>query len=198
MSEPQAGTNRLLLPQAPSLSPSSQDPTAAFRKAARRFASGVTVVTTRLPTNEVYGLTVSAFATLSIDPLQVLVSIRTGNRLTAMIRESGIFAVNILREEQRSISQYFAQAGRPTCIGDFPEIPCRVVITGAPVIEDCLAYFDCRLAAALPGGDHTIFVGNVVTADGNEGEPLLYYNGDYRGLRAWGTAAPATLDLWFV
>jgi flavin reductase (DIM6/NTAB) family NADH-FMN oxidoreductase RutF len=115
-----------------------------------------------------------------------------------MIRASGIFAVNILREEQRPVSEYFSQSSRPTHPNTFPEVPCRMLATGAPVIDDCLAHFDCRLAAALPGGDHTIFVGDVVDAAGSDGEPLLYYHGDYRGLREWGTAAPATLDLWYV
>jgi flavin reductase (DIM6/NTAB) family NADH-FMN oxidoreductase RutF len=175
----------------------SADAVGAFKQAARRFATGVTVVTTRQG-RDVYGLTVSAFATLSIDPLQVLVSIRTGNRLHEMIRESGVFAINILREEQRPISQYFAQPGRPTCIDAFPEIATGILVTGAPVIDDCLAHFDCRLAATLAGGDHAICIGDVVAACGSDGHPLLYFNGDYRGLRDWGTAAPATLDLWYV
>lgn len=82
-----------------------------FRRAAGRFASGVTIVTTRRDL-EIYGITVSAFASFSIDPLQVLVSIWQGNRLHDMIRESGMFAVSVLGEDQRSVSEYFARPGR--------------------------------------------------------------------------------------
>ncbi|MGH2586935.1 MAG: flavin reductase family protein [Dehalococcoidia bacterium] len=156
-----------------------------FKQAARRFASGVTVVTTRRD-REIHGITASAFVTLSLDPLQVLVSINAGSRLHGMILESGHFAINVLREEQRAISHYFASPSRPTCIDEFPEIACRAHVTGAPVLEDCLAHFDCRLAATYPGGDHTIFIGDVLSAAGGEGAPLLYFDGDYRGMRDWG------------
>ena len=168
-----------------------------FRQAARGFASGVTVVTTRRD-SDVYGITVSAFMTLSLDPLQVLVSIRQGNRLHDMIVESGRFAVNILAEHQRPVSQYFAQPGRPTCTDAFPDIETFQDATGSPVVKDSLSYFDCFLATRHPGGDHSIFIGDVVGAGATEGRPLLYFAGDYRGLREWGAPAPATLDLWYV
>lgn len=161
-----------------------------FKQAARRFASGVAVVTARRG-REVHGITVSAFVTLSLEPVQVLVSINAGSRLHDMIQESQHFAVNVLREHQRHISHYFASAGRPGCIDEFPEIGSRALVTGAPVIDDCLAHFDCRLATIYPGGDHTIFIGLVVSAAGRAGEPLLYFDGDYRGVRDWGVGSPA-------
>lgn len=160
-----------------------------FKQAARRFASGVTVVTTRRGP-EVYGLTVSAFSTLSIDPLLILVCVRTGNVLSDMVSETQRFVVNILREEQRSVSQYFATPGRAPVVEEFPDIPTRNGATGAPVIENSLAYFDCALEAAHIGGDHMIFVGRVVSAGATEGWPLVYFDGDYRGVREW---APAVI-----
>lgn len=170
---------------------------ARFKQAARGFASGVTVVTTRHD-DQVYGITVSAFMTLSLEPLQILVSIRKGNRLHDMILESRRFVVNILREEQRKVSEYFARSGRPTHTETFPEVETYPDVTGAPVIKDCLSYFDCYLATAYPAGDHTIFIGDVVAAGASEGKPLLYFSGEYRGLREWAAHAPATLDLWYV
>lgn len=158
-----------------------------FKRAAGKFASGVTIVTSRKG-NQVYGITVSAFASLSVEPLQVLVSVRNGNPLRDMIMDAGVFAVSVLREEQRDVSRHFAVAGREPCEEDFLEVRCTFAVTGAPVVEGCLAYFDCRLASAYPGGDHTIFVGDVLAASADEGAPLLYYNGDYRGVRELETA----------
>ncbi|MFN0072960.1 MAG: flavin reductase family protein [Chloroflexota bacterium] len=161
-----------------------------FKQSARRFASGVTVVTTE-EGGLIYGLTVSAFSTVSIDPLLVLVCIRSGNRLTEMISGSARFAVNILREEQRPVSQYFATPGREplAAAGGFPEIPTSIDQSGSPVVDGNLAYFDCRVREAYPVGDHTIFVGEVVGAGSTDGSPLVYFDGNYRGVRDWEPSA---------
>jgi flavin reductase (DIM6/NTAB) family NADH-FMN oxidoreductase RutF len=155
-----------------------------FKQSARRFASGVTVVTTQ-QNDLIYGLTVSAFSTLSIDPLLVLVCIRSGNRLTDMITESGCFAVNILREEQRPVSQYFATPGREPldAAHGFPDIPTVLDQSGAPIIFGSLAYFDCQVHELHSDGDHTIFIGSVVGAGAMDGVPLVYFDGNYRGVR---------------
>jgi flavin reductase (DIM6/NTAB) family NADH-FMN oxidoreductase RutF len=168
----------------------SQDLLADFKQAARRFASGVTVVTARRG-NEVYGLTVSAFTSLSVDPLMVLVSVRSGSILTEMIRESGSFAVSILRQEQQVASQFFAVSGRSPAQEAFPEVECVTDATGAPIVADCLAYFDCTVDQAIPGGDHTIFIGAVQAATGRPGEPLVYFDGAYRGVRNLGEPVSA-------
>jgi flavin reductase (DIM6/NTAB) family NADH-FMN oxidoreductase RutF len=164
---------------------------AEFRRAAGRFASGVTVVTSRRG-SLVYGITVSAFASFSVDPLQVLVSIWRGNRLHDMIRESGVFAVSVLLEGQRSVSEYFATPGRAPVEDSFPEIEVERLVTGAPVIAGCLAHFDCRVTSSFTGSDHTIFIGEVRAVGSRDGQPLLYYSRDYRGLRDWEDAAEAT------
>jgi flavin reductase (DIM6/NTAB) family NADH-FMN oxidoreductase RutF len=155
-----------------------------FKQAASKFASGVTVVTAR-EGRYVYGITVSAFASLSLDPLSVLVSIRQESRLHEMIRASGAFAVSILREGQRPIAEYFARPRRPLAKDTFPGIECLTDTTGAPIICGSLAHFDCELITGHPAGDHTIFLGGVVGADARRGEPLLYFSGAYHGIRAW-------------
>jgi flavin reductase (DIM6/NTAB) family NADH-FMN oxidoreductase RutF len=159
------------------------DPT-TFKAAAGSFGSGVTVVTSKL-NGQVYGITVSAFASLSIDPMQIIVSLRTGSVLPDMIMESKAFAVSILREEQKEVASYFASSGREPCADEFPGVPCDTAVSGAPIIGGSLAHFDCTLATTHDGGDHVIFVGNVVEAAAEEGEPLLYYKGTYRGVREW-------------
>ena len=156
----------------------------AFRAAAGSFGSGVTVVTTNQE-GSVHGMTVSAFASLSLDPMQVLVSLRTGSRLQGMVQESRNFAVSILREGQREIASHFAATGLAPAEGAFPQFACETSVTGARICTGALAHFDCRVAEAFECGDHVIFVGDVVAAGSIEGEPLLYFKGSYRGVRDW-------------
>lgn len=150
-----------------------------FKQAARRFASGVTVVTTRHE-DILHGGTVSAFFSLSLEPLQVLISLNTSGRLAELIRQSGCFAVNILRAEQEDISRLFATAQRPTALGALPGVETDQDATGAPIIRDCLAYFDCQVAADIESGDHTLFIGLVQAVGASDGEPLVYFDGAYR------------------
>jgi flavin reductase (DIM6/NTAB) family NADH-FMN oxidoreductase RutF len=155
--------------------------TAQFKQAARRFASGVTVVTTRCD-EVVHASTVSAFFSLSLDPLQVLISLNSTGRLAELITQSGVFAVNVLRVEQESLSRLFASPQRPTSLGALPGVETEVAATGAPIIPDCLAYFDCSVANAVIAGDHTLFIGEVQAVAAGDGQPLLYFDGAYRTL----------------
>jgi len=150
-----------------------------FKQAARRFASGVTVVTTRVD-DVVHGGTVSAFFSVSLEPLQVIISLNSSGRLAELIRHSGCFAVNVLAAHQEEISRLFATAQRPTTIGALPDIVTDRRVTGAPVLRDCLAYFDCQVASAIEAGDHTLFIGLVRAVGATEGDPLIYFNGAYR------------------
>lgn len=163
-------------------SPLSPADSAHFKHAARRFASGVTVVSTTLPDGSVYGVTATSFASLSICPLLVTVSLHHLSRMLTYVESSGCFGVSVLREDQRAVSQHFATQGREPLVGGFPGIRSSRAVTGAPLVDGALAYFDCALHEVLPGGDHKILVGNVMAAGGTGGEPLLYYDGDYRAL----------------
>ena len=154
-----------------------------FKAAAGSFGTGVTVVTSNRD-GQVYGMTVSAFASLSINPMQIIVSLRGGALLNDMINDSKGFAVSILRQDQQGVAAYFASSGREPCDGEFPGLPCSTAISGAPIINGSLAHFDCTLATTYGGGDHVIFVGNVVEAVAEDGEPLMYYKGSYHGLHA--------------
>ena len=153
----------------------------AFKAAAGSFGTGVTIVTSNR-NDQVYGMTVSAFASLSIEPMQIIVSLRRGSLLPDMISDSNNFAVSILKEDQKEVAGYFASSGREPCDGEFPGLRCSTAISGAPIIEGSLAHFDCTLATTYDGGDHVIIVGNVVEAAAEDGAPLLYFKGTYRGI----------------
>lgn len=158
-----------------------------FKAAAGSFGSGVTVVTAKHD-GKVHGMTVSAFASVSLDPTEILVSLRTSSRVTGMINASGRFAVSILREDQREIASHFATSGLELQDGSFPQFSCTTAVTGVPIFEGSLAHFDCTVAHAFECGDHVIFVGDVVAAESAEGEPLMYYKGAFRGIRDWSGA----------
>lgn len=163
-----------------------QDSGHAFRQAAGRFASGVTVVTTSA-SEGAYGVTVSSFASLSLNPLLVTVSINRSSRLVEHVRTVQAFAVSVLASDQQHVASYFAASGRRPEPAGFSTVSTILQQTGAPIIEGCLSWFDCTLEDILPGGDHEILVGRVSAAGGRTGEPLVYWAGEYRGLTAAGT-----------
>lgn len=151
-----------------------------FKAALGSWASGVTVVTTELD-GLVYGITVSSFSSLSMDPKLILVSLQDTNHLPGMIKKSGKFAVSILAVGQDEISGYFATSGRDPAPAFDDSIPIRVSAGGCPVIEGALATIDCALEEAIQGGDHTIAVGRVLGATANpELQPLIYFRRAYR------------------
>jgi flavin reductase (DIM6/NTAB) family NADH-FMN oxidoreductase RutF len=153
----------------------------AFRQAAGRFASGVTVVTTRA-SEGAYGVTVSSFASLSLNPLLVTVSINRSSALLGYVRSAEAFAVSVLASDQQQVAAYFATPGRTPEPAGFATVPTTSRQTGAPIIDGCLSWFDCTVEDILPGGDHEILVGRVVAAGGRTGEPLVYWAGGYRAL----------------
>ena len=163
----------------------SQDPAVEiideFRQAAGRFASGVTVVTTRNG-DHVYGVTATSFVSLSLNPLLVTVSINRHSLILPDIEEGGVLAINVLAQNQEEVSRYFASRGRGRSVERFEGIDTHTEATGAPIVDGALSWFDCRVHSTLEGGDHVILVGEVVAAGGGQGEPLLYWSGGYREL----------------
>lgn len=147
-----------------------------FRRVLGHFPTGVTIVTTR-DGDRPCGLTVNAFCSLSLDPMLVLVCVERDAESHDCIREAGFFAVNVLGEDGgERLSRRFSDWS----IDDkFEAVAYRSEATGAPVLEAALAWVDCRLRDVVDGGDHTVFIGEVVAADAHEGQPLLYYRGGY-------------------
>jgi flavin reductase (DIM6/NTAB) family NADH-FMN oxidoreductase RutF len=177
-----------------------------FRQVTGQFATGVTIVTTQdhgSPT----GITVNAFCSVSLDPLLVLACIDLKSTTMPCIRESGMFAINILTNEQEHLSRCFAtttdERYEHFCHASF-----HTAATGSPIIDGVLAFIDARVVAEYPGGDHMIFIGQVEAMGDTdqiafaneedkqyatiidyrkdqatvEKQPLAYYRGKYRHL----------------
>jgi uncharacterized repeat protein (TIGR04076 family) len=112
-------------------------------------------------------------------PFYLMASIWKKNLSHDLIKESGVFAVHVLRNDQVAVARHFGkQSGRD--VDKFASIPYRTDKTGAPILSDCLAYLDCRVVSATDSGDHTIFVGEVQAAERvTRGDPLSFRRGDY-------------------
>jgi flavin reductase (DIM6/NTAB) family NADH-FMN oxidoreductase RutF len=153
-----------------------------FKGALGSWASGVTVVTTRLG-DEVYGITVSSFSSLSMEPRLILVSLQDSNHLPHMIRKSKHFGVSILAAGQEEVSGYFSTSGRDPSSEFDGEFRVSTMETGSPLVVGAMAQIDCELEEAYPGGDHTIAVGRVVGATFDTDKlPLMYFRRAYRSL----------------
>jgi len=146
-----------------------------FRAALGRFASGVTVVTTKDALGELHGITVSAFCSVSLQPPMVLICIEKTAGSHPALEESNVFIVNLLREGEAGISELFASV-RPD---KFAQVKFKPGIEGVPVLDDALATLECRVKFSYHGGDHSIFVGDVEKVTIDEGKPLLYFRGEY-------------------
>lgn len=150
----------------------------------RRFATGVMVLTVN-DRGESHAITVNAVTSLSLDPLLMLVCIERNARSHELLRRAGAFALNILTEGQRELGERFAYDREARTR---PEAFARGYAgeTGALIFQDSLGFLECRITAEYPGGDHTIFIGQVVRAELKEPErgPLLYYGGRWLGLAA--------------
>ena len=149
-----------------------------FKQVMRRWASTVTIVTTRAD-DVIYGLTVTAFSSLSAQPPMVFVSIYRKTRSHPLIEQSGIFCINILAPDMTHISDRFA--GRFPHEDRFAGVAYHREATGAPVLDEAIAFLDCRVMEALITGDHTIFIGQVEAARIQKPDqaPLIYFLGDY-------------------
>jgi flavin reductase (DIM6/NTAB) family NADH-FMN oxidoreductase RutF len=143
------------------------------------FPTGVTIVTCRVGPRT-HGITVNSFTSLSLDPPLVLVCIDRTTIAYQMIPEAGTFAINFLGETQRRICDYFAKRLAPDPNDEFAEIPHRLGASGAPLVDGAVATIECRLIERYPGGDHDIFVGEVIDAAIRADDlPLVFYRGRF-------------------
>lgn len=150
---------------------------AGFKLAMSQFASGVTVVTTEHEGTR-YGMTVASFASLSLHPPLVLVCIEKSVKTHDAIGAAGKFGVSILAKSQAEISNRFASKSDDK----FSGVSVRQGELGTPLIDGAICTIECRVHAQLPGGDHSIYVGEVVEAQTNEAAPLVYFRSGYREL----------------
>ena len=140
------------------------------------FATGVTVVTTN--SEPMTGLTANSVTSLSLEPPLVLFAVDKNASSHKAFQETRCFAMNILSAEQQAISNRFATPGPK----DFSDLDIRTAETGAPIIAGGLGWVDCKLTEILPGGDHDIFIGEIVAGELRSGNPLLYFAGKYRDI----------------
>jgi flavin reductase len=153
-----------------------------FRKAMGCFATGVTIITLDLE-GEVQGMTANAFASVSLDPPLLLVCVDHSARTHAHMHAKKRFGINILAENQREISEYYAL---PVHTHEHAEEEAGArfdrTAKGTPILHGALAYLECRLQSAQDAGDHTIFIAEVEEVVVRQGEPLLFFRGKYRNI----------------
>ncbi|MDG6939251.1 MAG: flavin reductase family protein [Nitrososphaerota archaeon] len=147
-----------------------------LRNVMRYFASGVTVVTSALDTGEPFGLTVTAFTSVSLDPPLVLVCIRNESSAASLLKKSRRYCVNILSSGQKDISDRFSLAGESR---RFDGLEYRVGRVGNPIIGGCIGHIDCKVVRVTVLGDHTVFVGEALDIQAARAEPLLYLDRKY-------------------
>ena len=143
------------------------------------FATGVTVVST-LAGDETWGMTANAVTSLSLDPPLVLVAVVRGSSTDEYLKASRCFAVNILAEDQRDLSTRYSGPGPR----DFSDLNVKKAVTGCPILVEAIAWVDCRVVNILPGGDHDIYVGEILDGGTHDHakKPLLYFGGKYSQL----------------
>ncbi|WP_394270606.1 flavin reductase family protein [Qipengyuania sp.] len=160
----------------------------AFRSALGSFVTGVTIVTVRNPAGEPMGLTANSFNSVSLDPPMVLWSLSLRSRSLADFRVADSWAVHVLAADQQEMSDRFASPD----IDRFSGLEVRDGPEGAPLIEGCAARFGCRARFEYEGGDHAIFLGEVIDFHRRETEPLIYHAGRYG--RVMGEAGRGDLE----
>lgn len=169
----------------------------AFRAVLGQWPSGVTVVTTVRPEQQHegdlaagwYGMTASSFSSVSLDPPLVSVCLARSIPSHDLIDATGVFAVNILGKDQAEVGKRFAGMLGGEVHERFAGLDFRTAATGSPVLADALGWVDCKVVYAYPGGDHTIFVGEVLAAETPRlTAPLLFHS------RAWGQFADQLPD----
>lgn len=154
---------------------------ARYRQIIGHFATGVTVVTMAID-GWLHGITVNALASASLDPMLLLICIDKQAHAHQQLSRAGHFGVNVLTEEQEALARLFAVSGPPQR-GSLRGAAYHRGPRGMPVLEDCLAYLECAMADRCAGGDHTIFIGEVLGGEVvRQAPPLLFYRGGYRRL----------------
>ena len=148
-----------------------------LRNALGCFATGVTVITTRAEDGSAVGFTANSFSSVSLDPPIVLFCLDRRSSSLPALEAAGVFAINILHIGQQEVSARFASRTADR----FADTPCEIWDTGVPVVQESMASLECRTLQVLDGGDHRIFLGQVVRVRADPSrDPLLYLQGEYR------------------
>lgn len=149
-----------------------------FRRALGCYATGVGVVTTLDETGRPLGLTVNSFTSVSMAPPLVSWNLQSGSPSLAAFRAAPYFAVSVLAADQQDLCGRFATPAEDK----FSGLDLDIGLGGVPLLVGAVARFECRRTAALPGGDHVIFLGEVERYRWSERDPLLFCKGALRFL----------------
>ena len=154
---------------------------ALFRQMLGRFATGVTVLTTRSPRGGPIGMTANSLSSVSLQPPLVLVAVERIHDMHGAMEAATHFIFNVLAEDQEALSRRFAAADVPP--GRFDGVGYTESKHGIAVLDGVLAHIECEKHATVPAGDHTVFIGLVTGGAVSERRPLLYYRGGYGASR---------------
>ncbi len=146
--------------------------TAEFRRTLGMFATGVTVITTRVG-EQIHGMTANAFMSVSLQPPLILISVDRRAKMNALLREDARFGVSVLEETQTALSDRFA--GRE----DSGHEQAFEIVSETPLVEGALAHLIAQVVRSYWGGDHSLFLGRVEYARYGAGTPLLFHGGGY-------------------
>lgn len=150
-----------------------------FRQCLSKFATGVTVITCSNSEGDCFGITANSFSSVSLEPPLILWSIaKVSNSLQAFL-DAGYFAINVLELGQQPVSKLFARSKHDI----FDGVDYESSENGAPLLRNTLAWFECRTDNVHDCGDHHIIIGEVVDYRSNDGEPLVFYDGQYQTIR---------------
>jgi len=163
--------------------PSASVTSQLFRRVMGHFATGITVVTVEREPGKVHGMTANSFTSVSLQPPLVSICVDEESRLLSFLKSQRRFGVSILSDTQQALSKHFATGKQGPDADTRLGIRYRWTESRIPVLADALAHLACNVVAEYSAGDHTIFLGEVESADLSEGQPLLYYRGHYRALQ---------------
>lgn len=149
-----------------------------LRRAMRAWTTGVTVVTAT-HAGQQYGMTVNSFTSISLEPPLVSLALRNLTHTYELVEKSGEFSVTILSSTQKELSDRFA-GKHPEIKDRFEGVPTETLAINAPLLKGGIAYFNCRVLNSVPVGENTLFIAEVIAAQGEgTGEPLVYHNRVY-------------------
>lgn len=158
--------------------PSKEEFTRSFRNALGMFATGIAVVTTRTPGGERVGMTINSFNSVSLDPPLIVWSLASHLTNRPVFESCEYYAINVLAEDQEYLSHLFATRSEDK----FADLALDEGAGGVPLLRGCCAHFECRNTVRHPGGDHIVFISEVVHFDRSDRPPLIFHGGAYRRL----------------
>jgi flavin reductase (DIM6/NTAB) family NADH-FMN oxidoreductase RutF len=151
-----------------------------FRRVCSKYATGITILTVLDSLGAPHGMTVNSFTSVSLSPPLILVCIDRQTSILSHFRLGTRFGVNVLEEEQKELSTWFARSGHDR----FSGMAWTPGQTGAPVLPEVLATIECAVTQIVEAGDHVVVIGAALHATWRDGQPLIYFNSSYQSLRS--------------